>query len=200
MTTNTTTTVAVYGTLRNGYGNHWLWADDPQCTARPGTHRVAGFAMYSAWNGGFPYAVPDPEFSIVAELIDVTPECMERLDRLEGYPHHYDRKVVVATTEDGGTIEAWMYFAPAQRAKEIAMDCPIVPSGDWADIGSVGGWDDDEDECPECGGWDGWRCHWCGAPATEADHLLERGGWDGEHADDCDAAEPLYREPWPEEP
>ncbi len=159
MTTNTTTTVAVYGTLRNGYGNHWLWADDPQCTARPGTHRVAGFAMYSAWNGGFPYAVPDPESSIVAELIDVTPECMERLDRLEGYPHHYDRKVVTATAEDGSTIEAWMYFATPSRAREIAAECPLVVSGDWADKARHrNGWDDDdwaddEEECPDCDGW-----------------------------------------------
>lgn len=48
----------------------------------------------------------------------------------------------------------------------------------------------------QCGDLPGPGDLWAGPDAI----CDECGGWDGEHADDCDAAEPLYREPWPEEP
>lgn len=74
-------TVAVYGTLRKGYGNHRILADG-NCEFL-GEEVVSGYDMFT--NGGFPMIVEGSR-DILIEKYRVTDETtMKRLDRLEGY-------------------------------------------------------------------------------------------------------------------
>lgn len=115
--------VAVYGSLREGLGNH-------RCLGIPNEDHVRqedgiiseGFRMVSL--GGFPglLQTTDPT-DIVVEVYEVkTPGAARRLDALEGYPSFYDRKIV--TLQDGR--EAWVYFLDNKYDNH-----PRVVGGDW---------------------------------------------------------------------
>ena len=43
-------------------------------------------------------------------LWQISNECLQSLDAFEGFPDYYLRKFVTVTTENGGTIEALMYY------------------------------------------------------------------------------------------
>lgn len=45
---------------------------------------------------------------------------IRKLDKPEGYPIHYDRKLM-AISIDGGFVEAWVYFARPSRISEGLM-------------------------------------------------------------------------------
>ena len=111
--------VAVYGSLRSGMGNHRLLAGQRLLVE---TKTANPYAMYSL--GSYPYVRLDrPVNQIIAEVYAVTPECLARLDVLEGYPHYYNRSLV--PLESGH--EAWMYHIDSQYERAS----PLVESGDW---------------------------------------------------------------------
>lgn len=110
--------VAVYGTLRLGEGN-WSWALRGNSTF-VGKFRVPGFDMYS--NGSYPYALPGGG-EITVEVFEIDVVTLGRLDQLEGYPAHYNRKTITV-----GEEEAWIYFT---EAEEVKSRCVQIPSGDW---------------------------------------------------------------------
>lgn len=124
--------IAVYGTLRTGQGNDRIWKG--RAVSR-GLDHVDGYTLWTT--GAFPYAVPGPpDMRITVELIE--PErhhrarVMADMDRLEGYPSHYTRIVVIATEGDA----AWMYVPPPDRirgmAEHFGRSLQLVKSGDWA--------------------------------------------------------------------
>jgi len=115
--------IAVYGTLRQGEGNH---------------HRIEsgkllgtcltpkGFTMFD--NGGFPFVFPEGNGSIKIEVFEVTDEQVIRsIYRLEGYtgirnhPNNWYDTVDV-DTEFGTAI---MFVSKARP------QLPIIKSGDW---------------------------------------------------------------------
>jgi len=107
--------VAVYGSLRKSLHNHRLLEE----ATFLGTTTTSGFTMYSL--GGFPYLTPsDNTNPITIEVYDVTEREFANLDRLEGFPNFYNRKLI--PTEFG---EAWIYFIAT------ASDDLVVTSGDW---------------------------------------------------------------------
>lgn len=111
--------VAVYGTLREGEGSSCLLEN----AVKLSTQRIDGFVMYS--NGGFPYAVEgDGEMTI--EVYEVDDRTFCRLDMLEGYPHHYDRKEIDVI---GG--KAWIYFVKEGHIRLDLLD--VIPDGDWVE-------------------------------------------------------------------
>lgn len=94
--------VAVYGSLRKGMGNHGLLDNDESVLLS--TEQIPGFEMYSY--GAYPFIRPaDTEQPITIEVYAVSSSVMQRLDRLEGYPSFYNRKLV--QTSKG---QAWIYF------------------------------------------------------------------------------------------
>lgn len=110
--------VAVYGSLRQGMGNHGLLSGLKPLS----TTTVKGFDMYSY--GAFPF-ITDGEGEVTVEVYEVDSDNRaDRLDMLEGYPSFYDRKQVI--TEDGETV--WVYFIADQR-----NDTP-VKNGDWVEF------------------------------------------------------------------
>jgi gamma-glutamylcyclotransferase (GGCT)/AIG2-like uncharacterized protein YtfP len=113
--------VAVYGTLRSHCGNDVLWRGQPGCESL-GVDSVKGYRLVS--NGSFPYAVVDLTAESVVEVLIVTPEVLDRLDALEGYPTHYDRHVV--TTVDG--LEGVHIYSPPSGERHASM--AAVPRDD----------------------------------------------------------------------
>ena len=114
------TRVAVYGSLRQGFGNHPLLY----------TSRYIGtfkeklpYTMYDL--GAFPALTPNKDDSmndIVVEVYDVDGNTLYNLDALEGHPRFYKR---VKTNIDHH--ETWIYI---MERKFDAMR--RVESGDWA--------------------------------------------------------------------
>lgn len=102
--------IAVYGTLRPGYGNDRLWQERGR-GVHDGDATVEGYALAGR---AFPYATPSPDDTIVVCLIE--PEAdhyaavLQDMDWLEGVPHHYTRELVAVNTPDGYRV-AWMYVA-----------------------------------------------------------------------------------------
>jgi len=107
------TLVAVYGSLKEGYGNHRLLLSSDKM----GEDWVEGWQMYSL--GGFP-AIVKGNSKVKVEIYSVDEETFSRLDRLEGYPSFYDREQVKTVQGD-----AWIYF------HHYKPNAPVVEDGDW---------------------------------------------------------------------
>lgn len=111
--------VAVYGSLRQGLHNHAVLGGSElvgEDTTTP------NYTMVSL--GSFPAVHIGGDTPITIEVYKVNEEIFHNLDRLEGYPHFYNR-----TTIDTKYGKAWMYFiddAPLATNK-------VVENGDWAD-------------------------------------------------------------------
>ena len=111
--------VAVYGSLREGFGNHSLLGD----SELKSTERLrGGFTMLHL--GGFPGVVLEGDSDITVEVYEVDDDVFARLDQLEGYPSFYNRKQV-KTTEG----MAWMYYLECKDE----WTNTYIPSGDWND-------------------------------------------------------------------
>lgn len=113
--------IAVYGTLRRGFGNYsYLLADQhfigEEIISLP-------FKMVSL--GGFPALIPSEENNdIVIEVFDIDDEAFRGVDALEGYPAFYNRTQV--ETSHG---KAWIYFITDTDGYYDERD--LVPNGDW---------------------------------------------------------------------
>lgn len=102
--------VFVYGTLLSGESNHDLLLNSRYL----GEHKTE--AEYTLFNyGPYPAVIIDGTISIHGEVYEVDEQTFKALDRLEGYPNFYDRKLI--TTPYG---EAWMY-----------CHTNVIPSGNW---------------------------------------------------------------------
>jgi len=99
--------VAVYGSLLKGLGNHRLL----ETSTLMGEDLVKlPFQMVSL--GSFPGLIPSKkEEDIFIEVYEVTDEVFARLDRLEGYPHFYNRRII-----DTAFGEAFVYFLEKHEA------------------------------------------------------------------------------------
>lgn len=108
--------VAVYGSLRKGLGNHRVISQDPSHTLLS-TERIGGWDMFSY--GAYPY-ISQGGGEITVEVYQVADETLVPLDRLEGYPHFYNR--VQVETSQG---LAWIYFI-----NQGSNNRPVL-NGDW---------------------------------------------------------------------
>jgi gamma-glutamylcyclotransferase (GGCT)/AIG2-like uncharacterized protein YtfP len=60
-------------------------------------------------------------------LWSITPDCLDALDMLEGFPKYYLRDVVTVTTASGDNVEALMYYMTGN-------DYPSDPSNNYYDM------------------------------------------------------------------
>lgn len=117
--------VAVYGTLRQGFGNHRL-LEHSKFLGKTKTDAI--FSMHGhivPWisNGG--------DTQITVEVYEIDEQTLQSLDWLEGYPNYYDRQII--NTEFG---EAWIYFIDNRLVGNY------IESGDWAEYkkGELNDW------------------------------------------------------------
>lgn len=119
--------VFVYGTLKEGHGNHdYFFAGNPEIEKLGRCYITGDFAMYS--NGAFPILTqgddPDARECIVGEVYEVDEVTLDGLDALEGHPDWY-RRVKVETPFK----KAWVYVMPKNDGYPAAAR---VTSGCWA--------------------------------------------------------------------
>lgn len=88
-----------------------------------------GHALLRDWRFRFAYhadVIVSPGSLTHGVLWRITPECLRSLDRLESYPHYYDR-VVVPVEHRGRTVQAWVYTMqpgnPDGRPGQHYWDC-----------------------------------------------------------------------------
>ena len=116
--------VAVYGTLRKGFGNNRLLGD-----SRFLGEGLSEFeaTMYS--NGGFPIlSLDEPSSKVVVEVFVVEDEAtLQDLDGLEGYPYWYNRTICEFNI-NGELVKAWIYH------QENITGLEEVESGDWKEF------------------------------------------------------------------
>lgn len=110
-------TVFVYGTLKQGFGNHRLLRNS-KFLGKAETQPI--FTMISL--GAFPAVLVDGDVAIKGEVYEVDENTMQQLDWLEGHPNFY-RRIQVSTTLG----PAWMYTIPSDRSREHSR----IPSGFW---------------------------------------------------------------------
>jgi len=132
-----TSYVFVYGTLMEGFGNHRRLEDAR--SVGPG-ETTDTFEMWT--HTGFPYVCEknasgdwldhaDAFTPITGEVYEVDEAGMYGLDRLEGYPTHYTRRVVQVRLVGGEHVAAWMYIK-ADWHDAYDHGLTAVPSGVWA--------------------------------------------------------------------
>ena len=123
--------VFAYGTLRKGFGNHYIVEPFVE-SIQPGTIRGT---MYHA--GYFPYVIQRGEGRVIGEWLSIRPdkeeEALSRMDIMEGYYgegewNHYER--IWVRDEVNAALEGWVYVAG--RHIEPERRYPVVESGDWS--------------------------------------------------------------------
>jgi gamma-glutamylcyclotransferase (GGCT)/AIG2-like uncharacterized protein YtfP len=116
--------VFVYGTLMRGFGNHRVMRyAQGELQARA---TVPGELIHL---GGYPGFRRAPKGTVHGEIYAVPPSGFGPLDSLEGVPNLYTRERIQATTEDGQTVECWIYV----YARDGRYAYGVLESGDWRD-------------------------------------------------------------------
>ncbi len=122
------TKVFVYGTLKKGWGNHRLL----EGSTFLGVYETP--KEFSLYDGGFPYAFHGGGENIRGELYEVDDDTLKNLDRLEGYPSHYNRiKIEAHDTADsmGENYEAWIYVGTARTFEHVNKSHSIIGKTIW---------------------------------------------------------------------
>lgn len=99
--------VAVYGTLRQGFGNHRLLRG-AKCVGAGRT--IDQYAMVC---NGIPYVLPghrEDAYNVRVEVYAVDDSTLENLDRLENHPDWYERVKTKISLDNGLVADAWLYF------------------------------------------------------------------------------------------
>ena len=109
--------VAVYGSLREGFGNHSLLEGATKLSKESITGEYTMLDL-----GAFPGVILEGNTPLVVEVYQVDEPTFNRLDMLEGYPSFYNRKKI--STSAG---EAWIYFLEGREGWSNSY----VKSGDW---------------------------------------------------------------------
>ncbi len=112
--------IAAYGTLRNGERN-------ARFCKRAVSRREAA-AVGTLYDTGWEFLafVPEGDTLVSVELIEIPIPDWADVDRLEGYPRFYDRKLMDFELPDGEIIQAWIYIM-----NELPPQAKVIPSGDW---------------------------------------------------------------------
>jgi gamma-glutamylcyclotransferase (GGCT)/AIG2-like uncharacterized protein YtfP len=120
--------VMVYGSLKEGFGNHRLLIGQEYL----GTFHTQDEDFFMISLGGFPGVHRGGAGRIQGEIYRVTEECFRRLDGLEGNGFFYTREEVDAykvygtddkLVTDLEMLRAWMYILPRDdRSYGIAPD------------------------------------------------------------------------------
>ncbi len=111
--------VFVYGTLKQGFPNHFFLAGQkslgPAVTAEP----------YALYEDVYPLVCKQERVSpIRGEVYEMSDAILKRIDILEDHPVYYQREKVDVDLDSGERVSAWLYFFPEPRGR-------LYPGGDW---------------------------------------------------------------------
>ena len=111
--------IFVYGTLRQGFGNHRLLE---QADFLGSAVTVEDYSMFG---GGIPFVNPNvKKYPIVGEVYEVNENQLKRLDALEGHPDWYYRTPIEVKMDVTGEImNVEIYFND--------YDTNLFPTGDY---------------------------------------------------------------------
>jgi gamma-glutamylaminecyclotransferase len=113
--------VAVYGTLKEGHGNHGLLRDS--------YYIGEGFTSepYPLIVDGLPYLIDRKGKGkcVHVEVYRVDDATLAQLDRLEGHPDWYQRKQIQVQLYAGGTVTVWIYMIPDSKSKTHIKDTGV---------------------------------------------------------------------------
>jgi gamma-glutamylaminecyclotransferase len=97
--------VFVYGTLRKGQGNHYLFKSSKFIG---NAKTKLSYALYVNW---VPFLSRTASVSqVTGEVYSIDDATLLNLDRLEGHPDAYKRDQAEVVLEDGTELIAWIYF------------------------------------------------------------------------------------------
>ncbi len=91
-------------------------------------HKLAFTQYYKDWGGGVADVVKSPNDSVWGILYELSRECLELLDKYEGYPNDYTRTKQTIIALDRRAHPAWVYsvlrkdgdfIAPSQKYIDI---------------------------------------------------------------------------------
>jgi len=104
--------VAVYGTLKQGRGNH-----DRHLSKAAYIGDGVTDELYPMVVGGIPYLIDEPGkgHRVKVEVYQVDNATLRKLDGLEGHPGWYVRRKLKIRLTAGGSLEAWVYTIPLHR-------------------------------------------------------------------------------------
>lgn len=121
------TKIAVYGTLRKGFGNHRVLGNSKLIDSGWTKEK------YKLTASGIPFVNPNEQVSKVrVEVYEVEDSQLPRVDSLEGYDpkNHegswYKRTPIPVVLDNGNEIEASIYFADKNANT-------VIESGDYND-------------------------------------------------------------------
>ena len=100
--------VAVYGTLKKDKGNHQYYLQGQEFVG----HGITVNKYPLVEEHGLPYVYDKPNLghNVSVEVYKVDDVAQYSLDRLEGHPTHYQRKLTTIELDKGGMVTAWLYF------------------------------------------------------------------------------------------
>jgi gamma-glutamylaminecyclotransferase len=111
--------IFVYGTLRNGFGNHYLLESSTFIGVAKTKEKYALYAR------GIPFLSRTKAVStVLGEVYAVDETTLGRLDQLEGHPTWYRREKAVVVLHDGTEVVAWIYFCDQPEGE-------LIESGDY---------------------------------------------------------------------
>lgn len=110
--------VFVYGSLKQGFGNHKWHLSNSEYLGEAET--LPQYSIFSL--GSFPGVIKGGTTCIQGELYNVTRKELRSLDALEGHPSFYAREEI--ETSEG---TAWIYLLP----KDEYSEHEIIESGIW---------------------------------------------------------------------
>jgi gamma-glutamylaminecyclotransferase len=104
-----TTTIFVYGTLKNGFYWHDKYLADKSNFLGP----AVTSKEYSLYIDGLPHMVfEESDTGVKGELYEVDTEVLAAIDDLESHPMVYRREIIETFKEDGTPVKAWAYLRP----------------------------------------------------------------------------------------
>lgn len=106
--------IAVYGTLKKGFHNHYLLENSKFITKAKSVDKLP---MIQGW--GFPYAFEalGVGHNIKVEIYEVDNQTLKDLDCLEGVSSgHYYRREISFLDKNNKTFKAFMYFSCDKQA------------------------------------------------------------------------------------
>lgn len=109
----------VYGTLKKGFYNHVLLEKSKFLG-----HHITGNEFTMVDLGAYPALLEEGTTPITGEVYEITSPIAHNIDRLEGYPHFYQRKEI-----DTPYGKARVYYMDS--AEMFEKDVDVIEEGVW---------------------------------------------------------------------